>query len=110
MIIGSRHNLYVGLVIPVIKIGNETVNRVYTSKNLGVIIDDKLKWENQIDSISKKASRGIRAIKLIKPYVPKKCLTKVYNALVQPCFDYLSLHGINKLQSRVAVEISRTSK
>ena len=96
----------------VIKIGSETVNRVHTSKSLGVIIDDKLKWEDQIDSISKKVSRGIGAMKLIKPYVPKKCLSQVYNALVQTYFDYCSLvwqncklelqSKLQKLQNRAA--------
>ena len=52
MIIGSRHNLGKIDKDPVIKIGSEIVNRVHTSKSLGVIIDDKLKWEDQIDSIS----------------------------------------------------------
>ena len=102
MIIGSRHNLGKIEKDPIIKIGSETVNRVHTSKSLGVIIDDKLKWENQIDSISKKVSRGIGAIKLIKPYLPKKCLTQVYNALVQPYFDYCSLVQKCKLQNRAA--------
>ena len=112
MIIGSRHKLGKIDKDPVIKIGSETVNRVHTSKSLGVIIDDKLKWEDQIDSISKKVSRGIGAIKLIKPYVPKKCLSQVYNALVQPYFDYCSLvwqncklelqSKLQKLQNRAA--------
>ena len=112
MIIGSRHKLGKIDKDPVIKIGSETVNWVHTSKSLGVIIDDKLKWEDQIDSISKKVSRGIGAIKLIKPYVPKKCLSQVYNALVQPYFDYCSLvwqncklelqSKLQKLQNRAA--------
>ena len=112
MIIGSRHNLGKIDKDPVIKIGSKTVKRVHTSKSLGVIIDDKLKWEVQIDSISKKVSRGIGAIKLIKPYVPKKCLSQVYNALVQPYFDYCSLvwqncklelqSKLQKLQNRAA--------
>ena len=112
MIIGSRHNLGKIDKDPVIKIGSETVNRVHTSKSLGVIIDDKLKWEDQIDSISKKVSRGTGAIKLIKPYVPKKCLSQVYNAFVQPYFDYCSLvwqncklelqSKLQKLQNRAA--------
>ena len=51
----------------VIKIGSETVRRPgFIHQNLGVIIDDKLKWENQIDSLSKKVPRGIGAVKLIK--------------------------------------------
>ena len=100
MIIGSCHNLGKIDKDPVIKIDSETVNRFHTSKSLGVIIDDKLKWEDQIDSISKNVSCGIGAIKFMKPYVPKKCLTQVYNALIQPCFDYCSLVWQNcKLQS-----------
>ena len=70
-----------------------------------MIIDDKLKWEDQIDSISKEVSRGIGAIKLIKPYVPKKGLTQVYNALVQPYFEYCKLElqsKLQKLQNRAA--------
>ena len=77
-----------------------------------MIIDDKLKWEDQIDSISKNVSRGIGAIKLIEPYVPKECLSQVYNALVQPYFDYCSLvwqncklelqSKLQKLQNRAA--------
>ena len=35
-----------------------------------VIIDDRLKWEEQIESISKKVSRGIGAIKFFKSCVP----------------------------------------
>jgi hypothetical protein len=76
---------------PTFKIGGESINRVKTTKSLGVVIDDKLKCEDHIDCISKKVSSGIGAIKLIKPYVPKDCLNQIYNALVQPYFDYCSL-------------------
>ena len=51
------------------------------------MIDDKLKWEDQIDCISKNVSRDIGAVKLIKPCVHMEWLTRVYNALVQPYFD-----------------------
>ena len=74
MIIGSRHNLGQIDKDPVIKIASEHAYRVHISKSHGVIIDDKLKWEDQIDSIK---SRGIKAIKLIKPYVPTKCLISI---------------------------------
>ena len=49
---------------------------------------------------------------MIKPYVPKDCLNQIYNALVQPYFDYCSLVWQNcklelqlklqKLQNRAA--------
>ena len=70
MIIGSRHNLNKIIEDPIMKIGDQLVNRVYTTRSLVVIIDDRLGWENQIDSISKKISKGIEAIRLIKPFAP----------------------------------------
>jgi hypothetical protein len=62
MIIGCRNNLSKINADPTIKIGGESINRVKTTKSLGVVIDDKLKWEDHIDSISKKVSSGIGAI------------------------------------------------
>lgn len=112
MIIGSRHNLNKINIDPKIKIGGESINRVKTAKSLGIVIDEKLKWEDHIDSISKKVSSGIGAIKLIKPYVPNDSLIQIYNALVQPYFEYCSLVWQNcklelqlklqKLQNRAA--------
>ena len=77
-----------------------------------MVIDDKLKWEDHIDSISRKASSGIGAIKLTKTYVPNDCLNQIYNALVHPYFDYFSLvwqncklelqSNFKKLQNRAA--------
>ena len=62
MIIGSRHNLSKIKVDPTIKIGGESIKRVKTTKSLGLVIDEKLKWENHVASISKKVSSGIGAI------------------------------------------------
>ena len=47
----SRHNLGKIDKDPVIKIGSETVNRVHTSKSLGVIIDD-ISWSGKIKLIA----------------------------------------------------------
>jgi hypothetical protein len=64
MIIGSRNNLSKINVDPTIKIGGESVNRVKTTNSLGVVIDDKLKREDHIDSISKKVSKRNRSDKI----------------------------------------------
>ena len=119
MIIGSRSKLSKITENPMIRIGNEFLNRVNTTKSLGVIIDDRLRWEDHIDSISKKVSRGIVAIKLIKPFVPESILKQIYNALVQPYFDYcflvwqncnLTLQSkLQKLQNRAARVITGDS-
>lgn len=56
--------------------------RVQSSKRLGVLIDEKLYWDENIDKISKKSSKGIGAIKPIKHYLPKEDLNDIYNSLV----------------------------
>ena len=105
MIIGSRHILNKIHSDLDIKIGDYSVKRTKTTKCLGMVIDDKIKWEDHIDHVSKKVSRGIGAIKLIKPYVPKSCLNQVYNALVKPYFDYCSLVWQNcKLELQIKLQ------
>ena len=42
MIIGSKHGLTKIQADPVITIGNNSIKRVYKTKGLGVVIDDKL--------------------------------------------------------------------
>ena len=65
MIIGSRYHLSKINEYPNINIGGQNIKRVESTKSLGVVIDEKLNWEEHIDNISKKASKGIGAIKLI---------------------------------------------
>ena len=48
-------------------IGNKKIKRVSITKSLGVIIDEKLNREAEIDNISKKISRGIGKLKKVKP-------------------------------------------
>ena len=40
--------------------------------------------------ICKKVGTGAGILRRIKPYVPANILTSVYNALIQPYFDYCS--------------------
>ena len=91
MIIGSRYHLSKIIEYPNINIGGQNIKIVESNKSLGVVIDEKLNWEEHIDNISKKAQKDIGAIKLIKRYIPKENLNDVYNALIKPHFDYCSL-------------------
>ena len=58
--------------------------------NVGVQLDENLNWEKHIDYISCKVSSGIGAIKRLREFVDQSTLVKVYNALIQPYFDYCS--------------------
>lgn len=83
MTIGSPHNVNKIDLNPEIKIGRLSL--------MGMVIDIKIAWEGYNDHVSKKVSRGIGTIKLIKPHVPKNCLNRIYNAVLTPYFDYCSL-------------------
>ncbi len=55
---------------------------------LGVQIDEHLDWSKHIEFIADKISSGIGAIREAKEFVDRNTLVLIYNALVQPQFDY----------------------
>ena len=46
----------------------------------GVDIDNKLKWNNHIDTVAKKVSSEIGAMRIIRDFVDKDTLISIYNA------------------------------
>jgi hypothetical protein len=91
MIIGSRQKLSKIINEPDIHVGETTIKRVSYSKTLGVVIDEHLTWQRQIENIQTKISKGIGMLRRIKKIVPKTTLIKVYNSIVLPHLDYCSL-------------------
>ena len=95
-----------------IKLGGKEITRTNATKSLGVIIDEHLRWKEQIDSISTKVSRAIGIIRRVKKYVSQDTLELMYCSLVLPYFDYCSLvwdncsqtlkDKVQKLQNRAA--------
>ena len=88
VLIGSRHRINSLDIQPSINIDKQSVKRVKHSKVLGVQIDEHLDWTKHIESIAGKISSGIGAIKKAKEFVDRNTLVLIYNALVQPHFDY----------------------
>ena len=70
MVIGSRQRLatFDGHEINVF-VGNDQIERVNSSKSLGLKIDENLTWKRHIDEISKKVSAAISALKRIRSYI-----------------------------------------
>ena len=75
-------------------------------------IDDRLDWSGHIDKVTKKVASGIAAIKRIKHLVPQATLHLIYQALIEPHFDYYNIvlgncgktsrNKVPKLQNRAA--------
>lgn len=88
ILIGSRYKINELTEQPRVFIGDEPVRRVSETKALGVKIDQFLTWDSHIDSISKKISAGISAIRKIREFTDCSTLKLVYSGLIQPHFDY----------------------
>ena len=71
-----------------LKLCNKKLKKVSKVKFLGVIIDEKLKWEDHIDHLQQKLKLSIVMIKRIKKFIPKNEYLKLYNALFIPYFTY----------------------
>ena len=112
MLIGSRQKLSTLSESLELSIDNVPIKQVFTTKSLGILIDDNMAWHSHIDKLSKNIASGIGAIKRIKPFVSTEILHYIYNALVQPHFDYCSIvwgncgktlsEKLQKLQNRAA--------
>ena len=119
MIAGSRQRITKIEGDPEVKLGNCNIKRVKETKTLGVIIDDQLKWNAHIDNVVTKVSKAIGMIRRMKNFVPQSTLISVYNATVQPHFDYCSLvwdignvyslEKLQKMQNRAARVITGRS-
>ena len=86
-LISSRFNLRNLGKEPNICVGDIPIKRVKV-KAFGVLIDQRLSWKDHMEKLSKTISIGIGAIRRLKSCVDSTTLLSVYNALVQPHFDY----------------------
>ena len=91
MLIGSRQRLCTLTVPPRPSINGSPIEQVTTAKSLGVLIDDNLSWRNHIDKLTMKIASGIGAIKRIRHLVPYMASHSIYQALVQPHFNYCNI-------------------
>ena len=120
MLIGSRQKLATQTDSSInLDINGNPIKQVKSSKSLGMIIDENLSWNEHINKIAKKASAGIGALKRIRHLITEKTATKIFQALIQPYFDYCSeaWDGISnelsdklqKLQNRAVRIITKSS-
>lgn len=74
-----------------IKIDDISVERVNHTKFLGVVINDKLTWDDHIKTILNKASKSIGIIYRIRHNIPSSTLINLYYTLVHPYYEYCNI-------------------
>ncbi len=97
---------------PDLNINHVKIKQVHKATVLGVELDDKLSWNKHIDKVAKKVTMGIGAIRKIRDFVNRDTLISIYNALINPHFDFCSevwdtmgvglSNRLQKLQNRAA--------
>ena len=74
-----------------IVVDGQWAKRVKLVKYLGLMVDDKLVWEQHIGYISSKIIRGIGILKRIRHFIPRDFLLLLYHTLIEPYFRYYSI-------------------
>ncbi|MCU7800963.1 MAG: reverse transcriptase family protein [gamma proteobacterium symbiont of Lucinoma myriamae] len=87
MTIGTRRNLTRTEQIKVY-LDNDLIQTVNDQKLLGVIIDNSLSWDKQIDVVCLNITRRITLLKLLSKYIDKSNMIKYYNSYILPILDY----------------------
>ena len=91
-----------------LKLANHRLKRVTEVKFLGVIIDENISWEPQINHLKKKLISSIIVIKRIKQFIPKNEYLKIYNSLfkshISYCISFWGGISQNRLKSLFSIQ------
>ena len=88
MVVGSRQRIKTLNNEIDIEINGNMVNQVTSVKSLGVHLDNHLMWSEHTDKLCKKIASAIGALKHIRSCISTNTAIQVYQALIQPHFDY----------------------
>ena len=72
-----------------------------SSKMLGVLIDDKLRWTEHINSINSKISRAIGILHKFSKTLHSNTLKLIYNSILQPYLQYCNVLWGNAAKSNL---------
>ena len=90
-----------------LKSNDKTIHLTDKVKLLGVTIDSKLKFDDHVKALSKKANRKVSAFSRVAPYLNQEKDKILYNTFIMSNFNYCPLiwmyHGktSNDLVDRV---------
>ena len=84
-----------------IKIKDHCIAQVRSTKFLGTIIDEQLKWTEHINYIANKISRLTGILCKARHYVTRSLLKSIYYALIYPQIFYVYVIWANAYQSHL---------
>lgn len=74
-----------------LKIEGNKIERVHSTKFLGVMIDDQMTWKAHINHLTSKLSKSIGILARARKVFDRKILNQLYNSILQPHFFYCAI-------------------
>ena len=117
MIIASANKLKSVNYSSLITLSKKPIKRIHRTDYIGLVIDEKLSWEEYVKSLCKKISSAVTAIRHAN-YLPQNILITLYHSLVESRLRYCSTvwgnsnnslkANLQRIQNRAARIIKRT--
>ena len=73
---------------PVLTFDNSPVTKTTQHKHLGLILDEKLNFKEQLKEKMSKAYKGIAARRKLQNIIPRNSLLTIYKSFIRPHLDY----------------------
>ncbi len=71
-----------------VTINNSKLQHIESTKYLGLIIDNKLQWQNHINSVCSTVTKKLGMMNRTSKIVDKKTVMQIYKSFIMPSFDY----------------------
>jgi hypothetical protein len=75
----------------IIKIDNCELERVSSTKFLGIILNENLSWKTHISTLASKINKNIGILRALQAKLPISALFMLYNTLIYPYLQYCNI-------------------
>lgn len=90
MILGSKHQTHqIAMNHPHLVIGGEVIERVSEARNLGLLLDEQLRFEHHVSETAKNCFYRLRVLYKIRDYLSTEIRISLVDSLVLSRFNYL---------------------
>ena len=73
---------------PILHFNQSVVNRTILQKHLGVILDEKLNFNQHLKVAIDKTTKGISVLRKLRYYIPRKSLITLYKSFIRSHLDF----------------------
>ena len=81
-----------------IKLDNSEIEQVFSTKFLGIIVNENLTWSDHIHVLLIKTSKNLGVICKLSKSLPLDILHTLYNTLIDPYFQYGNIANMESVE------------